>query len=341
MTEGRGSAVSKNAGARSERPETGERKERVAAIDCGTNSIRLLVAEVDPQTGTLTDLDRRMRIVRLGQGVDRTGRLAPEALERTFAACREYAEVIAAHGVPAARTRFVATSASRDAENRADFTRGVVDILGVEPEVITGDREAEFSFIGATRELTGEHGLPTPYLVVDIGGGSTEFVLGEREVAAARSLDIGCVRLTERHLLRDGAVMDPPTPRKVAAITADIDAALDEAARHVPLDRARTLVGLAGSVTTISAIAQDLTAYDPAAIHHSRVSLERVREITGRLLAATHAERAAIPSMHEGRVDVIGAGALILLRIMERTGAAEVVVSEHDILDGIAWNIME
>ncbi|MFJ2959856.1 Ppx/GppA family phosphatase [Streptomyces sp. NBC_00669] len=310
---------------------------RVAAIDCGTNSIRLLVADVDPATGGLTDLDRRMRIVRLGQGVDRTGRLAPEALERTFAACREYAEVIGAHGVAPEHIRFVATSASRDAENRDDFVNGVVALLGVRPEVISGAQEAEYSFTGATRELTGAPDLAPPYLVVDIGGGSTEFVLGDREVTAARSVDIGCVRMTERHLLVDGAVVDPPTPERVAAITADIDAALDQAAADVPLDRARTLVGLAGSVTTISAIAQDLPAYDPAAIHHSRVPVERVREITGRLLAATHAERAAIPSMHEGRVDVIASGALVLLRIMERTGAKEVVVSEHDILDGIAF----
>ena len=314
---------------------------RVGAVDCGTNSIRLLVADLDPATGALTDLDRRMRIVRLGQGVDRTGRLAPDALERTFAACEEYAAVLRAHGVPAERTRFAATSASRDAENRDDFVRGVVDILGVRPEVVSGDREAQFSFTGATRELTGEHGMPTPYLVVDIGGGSTEFVLGDRAVAAARSVDIGCVRLTERHLVRNGAVVDPPTPEAVAAITADIDAALDEAAGAVPLDRARTLVGLAGSVTTVSAIAQRLPVYDSAAIHHSRVSLEQVREISGRLLRATHAERAAIPAMHEGRVDVIAAGALILLRIMERTGAKEVVVSEHDILDGIAWSVLD
>jgi exopolyphosphatase/guanosine-5'-triphosphate,3'-diphosphate pyrophosphatase len=311
----------------------------VAAIDCGTNSIRLLVADLDAATGELKDLDRRMRIVRLGQGVDRTGRLAPEALERTFAACREYAGVIAEHGVAADKVRFVATSASRDAENREDFVRGVVDILGVEPEVVSGEQEAQFSFTGATRELTGEHGLATPYLVVDIGGGSTEFVLGGREVTAARSVNVGCVRMTERHLVHDGVITDPPTEEAVAAITADIDRALDEAARDVPLEQARTLVGLAGSVTTIAGIALDLAAYDSAAIHHSRITLEQVRAITGRLLHATHAERAAIPVMHEGRVDVIGAGALVLLRIMERTGAAEVVVSEHDILDGIGWSL--
>ncbi len=312
---------------------------RVAAIDCGTNSIRLLVADADPATGELTDLDRRMTIVRLGQGVDRTGRLAPEALERTFAACREYAEIIKEHG--AERLRFVATSASRDAENRDEFVRGVLDILGVEPEVITGDQEAEFSFTGATKELTGRADLRRPFLVVDIGGGSTEFVVGDDHVRAARSVDVGCVRMTERHLVHDGAVTDPPAERQIAAMRADIEAALDRAEETVPLREAHTLVGLAGSVTTVSAIALDLPAYDSAAIHHSRVSLGRVREITEWLLRSTHAERAAVPSMHSGRVDVIGAGALVLLAIMERIGAEEVVVSEHDILDGIAWSVAQ
>lgn len=310
---------------------------RVAAIDCGTNSIRLLVADCDPATGELVDLDRRMTIVRLGQGVDRTGRLAPEALERTFAACREYAEVIKEHG--AERLRFVATSASRDAENRDEFVRGVKDILGVEPEVITGDQEAEFSFTGATRELSGHEHLPRPFLVVDIGGGSTEFVVGEEHVRAARSVDVGCVRMTERHLVSGGAVTDPPTEEQIAAMRADIEAALDLAEQTVPLREARTLVGLAGSVTTVSAIAQELPEYDSARIHHSRISREKVREITEWLLHSTHAERAAVPSMHPGRVDVIAAGSLVLLSIMDRIGAEEVVVSEHDILDGIAWSV--
>ncbi|MFE7127391.1 exopolyphosphatase [Streptomyces sp. NPDC057617] len=312
---------------------------RVAAVDCGTNSIRLLVADVPSgtgeRTGQLTDLDRRMRIVRLGQGVDRTGRLAPEALERTFEACREYAAVIKEHG--AERVRFVATSASRDAENRDEFVHGVLDILGVEPEVITGDQEAEFSFTGATRELPGRDS----YLVVDIGGGSTEFVVGDDRVRAARSVDIGCVRLTERHLLRNGVISDPPSAAEIAAIRADIDAALDLAERTVPLREPRTLVGLAGSVTTVAGIALGLRAYDPAAIHHARIPYEQVRSITDHLLTATHAERAAIPVMHPGRTDVIGAGALVLLSIMERTSAPEVVVSEHDILDGIAWKAAE
>ncbi|WP_371528808.1 Ppx/GppA family phosphatase [Streptomyces sp. NBC_01283] len=305
---------------------------RVAAIDCGTNSIRLLVADADPRTGELVDLDRRMTIVRLGQGVDKTGRLAPEALERTFAACREYAEVIKEHG--AERLRFVATSASRDAENRDDFVRGVLDILGVEPEVISGDQEAEFSFTGATKELAGSDHLAKPYLVVDIGGGSTEFVVGDDEVSAARSVDVGCVRLTERHIRTD-----PPAPAELDAVRADITAALDLAEQTVPIGEARTLVGLAGSVTTVAAIALGLDAYDSAAIHHSRISYEQVSEIAARLARATHDERAAIPVMHPGRVDVIVSGALVLLSIMDRTGAREVVVSEHDILDGIGWSI--
>lgn len=312
---------------------------RVAGIDCGTNSIRLLVADCDPATGELVELDRRMTIVRLGQGVDKTGRLAPDALERTFAACRAYAAVIEELG--AEKVRFVATSASRDAENREEFVQGVLDILGVEPEVVSGDQEAEFSFSGATKELVAHEHLERPFLVVDIGGGSTEFVVGEEHVRAARSVDVGCVRMTERHLVVDGVVSDPPTEAQVAAVRADIEAALDLAAETVPLAEARTLVGLAGSVTTIAAIALGLPAYDSQAIHHSRISYEQVREITGRLLTSTHAEREAIPVMHPGRVDVIGAGALVLLAIMERIGASEVIVSEHDILDGIAIKTAE
>ncbi|MGW6394237.1 Ppx/GppA phosphatase family protein [Streptomyces sp. NPDC055103] len=301
---------------------------RVAGIDCGTNSIRLLVADVHPDTGDLVELDRRMTIVRLGQGVDRTGRLAPEALERTFAACREYAAVIKELG--AEKLRFVATSASRDAENRDDFVNGVMDILGVEPEVITGDQEAAFSFTGATGELHGDDRR----LVVDIGGGSTEFVVGNKHVEAARSVDIGCVRLTERHVRHD-----PPTAEEVAAIRADVRAALDLAAETVPIGTAETLVGLAGSVTTVAAIALGLTEYDSEKIHHSRISAEQVAEVTDRLVASTHDERTAIAVIHPGRVDVIIAGALVLREIVERVGATEVVVSEHDILDGIALSV--
>ena len=309
---------------------------RVAAIDCGTNSLRLLVADIDPGDGTLTDVDRRMEIVRLGQGVDRTGRLAPEALERTFGALRQYAEIISATGAQA--VRMVATSATRDAENAGEFVDGVHAILGADPEVISGGEEAALSFAGATAELP-RTGIAAPYLVVDVGGGSTEFVLGRgadasTEVAAAISVDIGSVRLTERHLHGD-----PPEAGEVAAATADIDAALDVVASKTAAAAAATLVGLAGSITSVAAIALDLPEYDPAQVHHSRHTAAAVHAVTKRLLGSTRAERATIGSLHPGRVDVIGAGALILDRVMNRFGFAEVVVSEHDILDGIAWRL--
>jgi exopolyphosphatase/guanosine-5'-triphosphate,3'-diphosphate pyrophosphatase len=322
----------------------GDLTRRVAAIDCGTNSIRLLVADVDPVRRTLTDLDRRLEIVRLGQGVDQTGRLAPEALERTLGALGEYARIIGASQVDS--VRMVATSATRDASNAAQFTSGVVSVLGREPEVLTGDEEARLSFAGATAEFGAMSDPPAPpYLVVDIGGGSTEFVLGglpgsdgaatrPGEVAAI-SLNIGCVRMTERHLHAD-----PPAQGQIEAAISDIDAALEEAAAKVDIARARSLVGLAGSVTTVAAIALDLPGYDPARIHHARISAAQVRSVTSRLLAQTRAERSLIASMHPGRVDVIGAGALVLDRVMRRFGFAEVVVSEHDILDGIAWSMV-
>ena len=317
---------------------------RVAAIDCGTNSIRLLVADVDPVRRTLTDLDRRLEIVRLGQGVDKTGRLAPEALERTLGALAEYARIIQASQVDG--VRMVATSATRDASNAAEFTHGVTDILGVAPEVLTGDEEARLSFAGATAEFGAMSDPPAPpYLVLDIGGGSTELVLGGTQGSddgaagpgevAAISLNIGCVRMTERHLHAD-----PPEQREIAAAISDIDAALEEAAAKVEISRARSLVGLAGSVTTVAGVVLDLPRYDPARIHHAKITAGQVHSVTSRLLAQTRAERAAIPSMHPGRVDVIGAGALVLDRVLRRFGFAEVVVSEHDILDGIAWSML-
>ncbi len=309
---------------------------RVAAIDCGTNSIRLLVADLDPQAGTQSEVLRRMEIVRLGQGVDATGRLAPEALERTFAACDDYAAQIRELG--AERVRFVATSATRDAANRDEFFVGVRDRFGVEPEVITGDEEAALSFAGATqavaRDARDGGGHPAPYLVVDIGGGSTEFVLGERDVEAARSVDIGCVRLTERHFSQD-----PPSAEQVEAARRDIDAAIDLAASIVPIHEAKTLVGVAGSVTTVAAISLGLAEYDRERVHLSRISADDVRAVAADLLVSTHEQRAANPVIHPGRVDVIGAGALILAQIVDQLGLAEVVVSEHDILDGIALSL--
>jgi exopolyphosphatase / guanosine-5'-triphosphate,3'-diphosphate pyrophosphatase len=305
---------------------------RVAAVDCGTNSLRLLVADVDLDQAVLTDVARRMEIVRLGQGVDQTGRLASEALARTAGVLRDYADVVTA--AAARSVRMVATSATRDASNSAEFTRQAKDILGVAPEVLTGSEEAMLSFTGATAELVGTHG--GPFLVVDIGGGSTEFVLGEAGESAvhAISVDIGCVRMTERHLHGD-----PPSRDEVVAAKADIDAALDAVTDAVPVRQARTLIGLAGSVTTVAGISMDLPAYDATRIHHARVPAADVHEVTQGLLAQTRTARAAIGVMHPGRVDVIGGGALILDRIMQRFGFGEVLVSEHDILDGIAWSL--
>jgi exopolyphosphatase/guanosine-5'-triphosphate,3'-diphosphate pyrophosphatase len=302
---------------------------RVAAIDCGTNSIRLLVADLPAGAGPLRDVVREMEIVRLGQGVDRTGRLAPEAIERTRIALARYAEQLRQLG--AERVRMVATSASRDAENADEFRAMVLATLGEAPEVISGDEEARLSFAGAVRGL---RGAAPPYLVVDIGGGSTEFVLGAEAVEAARSVDVGCVRLTERHLRGD-----PPTGAEIAAAEKDIVEAITLVRATVPVERANTLVGLAGSVTTVTALALGLPGYQPERIHHARISRAQVAEVAERLLAETRAERARYPVMHPGRVDVIGAGALVLRVIMEEVGADSVVASEHDILDGIAWSL--
>ncbi len=311
---------------------------RVAAIDCGTNSIRLLVADV-PRTGRATDLVRRMEVVRLGQGVDATGRLAPEAIERTRVVLAEYAAT--ARELGAEDVRMVATSATRDAANRADFEQMVLTTLGRLPDVVPGREEAELSFLGATASLepaAAAHRTAAPrapFLVVDIGGGSTEFVLGDPAgLRAARSVDIGCVRLTERRLHGD-----PSSADEVQATVADIRAALALVTEEVPVAEAASLVGLAGSVTTVAALALDLPAYDPDAIHGSRIAAADVRRVSEMLLAMPRAERAALAVMHPGRVDVIGAGALILRVIVDEFGMDEVVVSEHDILDGIALRL--
>lgn len=311
---------------------------RVAAVDCGTNSIRLLVADVSGD-GTLTELDRRMKIVRLGQGVDRTGELAPEALERTLAASREYAKVAAELG--ATRVRFVATSATRDARNRADFADGVRSALGVDPEVVSGDEEALLSFRGATSGSASEH--PGPYLVVDLGGGSTELVLGTTTPDAAVSLDVGSVRLTERHLYSD-----PPTAAETSKARADVASALDEASAVVPLGRTATLVGLAGSVTSVTAHALGLTSYRREAVNGAVLSVAEVLAACEDLLGRTRAERLALGFMHPGRADVIGAGALVWSQVVTRVrdevaasggSLTHVVTSESDILDGIALSL--
>jgi exopolyphosphatase/guanosine-5'-triphosphate,3'-diphosphate pyrophosphatase len=301
---------------------------RVAGIDCGTNSVRLLIAERG--ASGLVDVVREMRIVRLGEGVDRTGRLAPEALERTRRALADYAGTIREHG--AERVRMVATSATRDAANRADFVAAVHAELGVEPEVISGHEEAALSFAGAAGVVDDAGG---PLLVVDIGGGSTELIRGNDGPVRAHSMDVGCVRMTERHLHDD-----PPTAAQVAATVADLHAAIAAARVDVPLDASATFVGVAGTVTTIAAIAHGLDQYDADVIHGLPITADQVHDVADRLLHMTHAERAALPVMHPGRVDVIGGGALVLRTLVEETGVDKVIASEHDILDGIALSLL-
>ncbi|HEU5129156.1 MAG TPA: Ppx/GppA phosphatase family protein [Glycomyces sp.] len=300
---------------------------RVAGIDCGTNSIRLLIADVDDE-GRLHDVVRRMEVVRLGEGVDVTGRLSAAALERTRSALADYTAQIRDHGVAA--VRMVATSASRDAANADEFTAMVASVLGTAPEVISGDEEARLSFTGAAATLPEPAGQR---LLVDIGGGSTEFVRGTgEEVAAAMSVDVGCVRMTERHLRSD-----PPAAGEIEAAAADVRAIVDGALRAVDPGRSAVeLVAVAGTATTIAGIALGLPAYDADAIDGTTLSYEQVAKVTADLIAVDHAARLAIPVMHPGRADVIVGGALVLRTIMERSGADAVVVSEHDILDGIA-----
>ncbi len=307
---------------------------RVAAFDCGTNSLRLLVADL--VDGRLVDLDRRMQIVRLGQGVDATGRIAPEAMTRTLDAIAEYAQICRDLG--AEKLRFVATSASRDASNADQFITGVRDLLGLEPEVVPGHEEAQLSFTGATTGLS--HGAGAPYLVVDLGGGSTELVLGRDTVDAALSMNVGSVRMTERHLHDD-----PPTPTQIAAAAADVDTHLDQAADAVPVDRTTTLVGVAGTITALTAIMLDLPEYDSSRVHGATFTVEEALAGCERVLAMNREQRAALPSLHAGRVDVIGAGALVWSRVIHRVadaaGVTHVVTSEHDILDGIALSLAD
>ncbi len=358
---------------------------RVAAFDCGTNSLRMLVLETHPGTPSGThpgtpsgthpgtpsgthpgtpsgthpgtqaktnrpdqgapvvrelartvpvvrELARELRMVRLGAGVDRTGELAPEALARTFGALTEFAKICNDLGVT--HKRFVATSATRDAANREDFLAGVRHILGVEPEVVTGLAEAELAFAGATAELAPT--TPAPFLVVDIGGGSTEFIGGTDRASTALSLNIGSVRLSERH-----EFSDPPSSTELAAATRTIDAALYEA-QHLFVGPG-TVIGVAGSILTVTAAALGLKAYDPGQIHLNRQPIALVQQACTDLITATVAERRLLPYVHPGRVDVIGAGALIWQRVLHRlhevSSVTEVLVSERDILDGIAHSM--
>ena len=300
---------------------------RVAAIDCGTNSIRLLIADITD--GNFKEVVRTMEIVRLGQGVDQNKSFHPDAITRTLSAVEKFAQLIASKGVE--KIRFCATSATRDASNRELFTNGVKKILGVEVEVIPGEQEAALSFIGATKELSQSDG---PFLVVDIGGGSTEFVFGSEKVEFAKSVNIGCVRMSERHLN-----LQPPTMAQIAEAIIDIDLAITQAAKVVPISQAKSLVAVAGTATTVAAAALKLEEYDRYLIHLSRISAPSVHQVAAMFQSMNKDQITALGYMHPGRVDVITAGALVLSRIMAATGASEFIASESDILDGIAWSL--
>lgn len=313
---------------------------RVGAIDCGTNSIRLLIADVEETDRgvQLRDIERRMHIVRLGKGVDATGWIARESLERTFAAAREYAALIEKHGVD--RLRFVATSATRDAGNRHIFIDGIREILGVEPEVISGDEEAALSFAGAVSSVGNTDELT---LVVDLGGGSTEFVLGNKDgVVAAQSVNVGCVRMTERHVSSN-----PPSVDQIARVIRDVDQAISAASATVDISSATRLVGVAGTVTTVAAHALGLDSYDPQKIDRAELALDDIARAAADLVAMTTEERLGLGFIHEGRADVIAAGSLVWARILEKVskltdGAIRTAIaSEKDILDGIALSLVK
>jgi exopolyphosphatase/guanosine-5'-triphosphate,3'-diphosphate pyrophosphatase len=304
-----------------------EQPMRVAAIDCGTNSIRLLIADIDGSN--FREVVRDMEIVRLGQGVDETGQFHPDAIARTLAAVDKFAAEIAKRGVE--KIRFCATSATRDATNRHLFVDGVRERLGIELEVISGDEEAALSFAGAIKDLDPSNG---PFLVVDIGGGSTEFVFGTSTVEAARSVNIGCVRMTERHF-----ATDPVTTQQIELARTDIQAAIAQAAAIVPITQAKTLVAVAGTATTVAAAALNLPEYDRYAIHLSRISAQQTHDAATMFATSTREQRLALGYMHPGRVDVIAAGSLVLSEIMKSTGASEFVASESDILDGMAFSL--
>ena len=302
---------------------------RVAAIDCGTNSIRLLISDIDTSTNTATDVCREMRIVRLGEGVDKTNAFSPRALERTFKAIDEYEEILLKHKVE--NLRFVATSATRDAQNKAMFIKGVIDRLRIVPEVIAGTEEAALSFDGATRSLRQKH--KAPFLIIDLGGGSTELVIGDQEPTGAYSMDVGCVRMTERHTPGGN-----PTKSQEEAIRTDVRNALKEAGKKVDWQRAQTIVGVAGTVTTVAAHILKLKTYDPEVLHGASISAQQISQTAQDFISLTPSQRAALPYMHEGRIEVITAGSIVLDEVMKAIGAQTLIASERDILDGVAWS---
>ena len=302
---------------------------RVAAIDCGTNSIRLLISDIDTSTNTATDVCREMRIVRLGEGVDKTNAFSPRALERTFKAIDEYEEILLKHKVE--NLRFVATSATRDAQNKTMFIKGVIDRLRIVPEVIAGTEEAALSFDGATRSLRQKY--KAPFLIIDLGGGSTELVMGDQEPTGAYSMDVGCVRMTERHTPGGN-----PTKAQEEAIRTDVRNALKEAAKKVDWQKAQTIVGVAGTVTTVAAHILKLKTYDPEVLHGASISAQQISQTAQDFISLTPSQRAALPYMHEGRIEVITAGSIVLDEVMKAIGAQTLIASERDILDGVAWS---
>jgi exopolyphosphatase / guanosine-5'-triphosphate,3'-diphosphate pyrophosphatase len=307
----------------------GKSMKRVAAIDCGTNSIRLLISDIDTSTNNATDVVREMRIVRLGEGVDKTNAFSPRALERTFKAVEEYDKLLLKHNVE--HVRFVATSATRDAQNKAMFIKGVIDRLRIVPEVIAGVEEAALSFDGATRSLRQKHSAP--FLVIDLGGGSTELVIGDKEPTGAYSMDVGCVRMTERHTPGGN-----PTKAQEEAIRTDVRNALKVAATKVDWKTAQTVVGVAGTITTVAAHVLNLKTYDPDVLHGASISAEQVSQTAQDFITLTPAQRGALPYMHEGRIEVITAGSIVLDEVMKGIGAKTLIASERDILDGVTWS---
>lgn len=302
----------------------------IASVDLGTNSTRVLVGR--PTGAGLEILDRRNTITRLGQGVGASGRLAPEAVERTLDCLRGYREILDRHGVE--RVRVAATSASRDAANRDEFFGAVEALIGTRPELLTGDEEGRLSFRGATGELDPASG---PFLVVDIGGGSTEFIVGTDRVEGVMSVDIGCVRLTEKFLHHD-----PPQPEELSASISLTDAYLDDVVREIPAAaQARTLVGLAGTVTTVAAVEIGLEAYDRDRIHHFHLSREAAEDVFRTLATESRADRLHNPGLEEARADVIVGGCCVLVALFRRLGFDEMIVSEADILDGLALSLLD
>ena len=302
---------------------------RVAAIDCGTNSIRLLISDIDKSRNNATDVVREMRIVRLGEGVDKAKAFSPGALARTFKAIDEYELLLNKHNVE--HVRFVATSATRDAQNKAMFIKGVVDRLRIVPEVIAGVEEAALSFDGATRSLRQNH--KAPFLIIDLGGGSTELVIGDTEPIGAYSMDVGCVRMTERHTPGGN-----PTKVQEEAIRNDVRNALKLAAQKVDWQKAQSVVGVAGTVTTVAAHVLKLKTYDPDVLHGAIITAEQISQTAQDFISLTPSQRGALPYMHEGRIEVITAGSIVLDEVMKGIGAKTLIASERDILDGVAWS---